>query len=168
MKRKPAYEAEGAGCPNHFESKRFIKALAAELDWSEALASTVLQRVLDRVRTIFPDTDLVRLPTLVRAIYFEGWKPFQASSDDDGPARLMAQIEGAFDEVPVHERCAVLAVLFRLLDHHAERVPSRWQKAGEVCQQAAGEPSLYPPLHPNPWQVASQRVTGAELPRKIE
>lgn len=101
----------------------WIKELEAELDWEDprrthqALRST-LHALRDRL-TVNEAAELgAQLPTIVRGVFYEGWRPAGKPLKERHREQFLAHIEEAFRADFVVEPERVARAVFRLLSRH--------------------------------------------------
>lgn len=101
----------------------WIKELEAELGWDDprrthqALRST-LHALRDRL-TINEAAELgAQLPTIVRGVFYEGWRPAGKPLKERHREQFLAHIEEAFRADFAVEPERVARAVFRLLSHH--------------------------------------------------
>jgi uncharacterized protein (DUF2267 family) len=101
----------------------WIKEVETELGWEDArrahgaLRST-LHALRDRL-TVSEAAELgAQLPTLIRGIYFEGWRPAGKPLKERHRKEFLAHIEQAFRSDFAVEPERVARAVFRVLSHH--------------------------------------------------
>jgi uncharacterized protein (DUF2267 family) len=103
------------------QAQQWVNELARDLDWNEQSAHRFLKAVLHALRDwLLPEemADLsAQLPTLIRGIYFEGWKPAESTWERKKRDFVICVRNEFGYELEVDFDKAIGAV-FRLLDRH--------------------------------------------------
>jgi uncharacterized protein (DUF2267 family) len=102
------------------QARQWVNELAEDLNWDVRRAYHLLRSVLQALRDWLSPEEMAdlsaQLPTLVRGIYFEGWKPSETVWERRKDAFIL-RIECDFSHNLENPDAAVAAV-FRLLDRH--------------------------------------------------
>lgn len=108
----------------------WLDELAATLDWDREQAYRALHIVLPLIRRNLPAgeaADLAaQLPLLVRALYFEGWRPAKEPVRDRDGDQFISEIAAGFSNTPGASPSQIAAEVFALLSRHVSR--------GEIVQ----------------------------------
>lgn len=112
------------------QAQQWVNELADDLNWDERRAYHLLRCVLHTLRDWLPQEEMVdlsaQLPSLIRGIYFEGWKPLETPVRDRKKADFLSRVRDAFSDDLLNDPDAAVAAVFRLLDRHISR--------GEIVQ----------------------------------
>lgn len=104
------------------QAQQWVNELADDLDWDERRAYHLLRCVLQALRDWLPQEEMVdlsaQLPSLIRGIYFEGWKPRETPVWDRKKAEFIGRVQDAFRDDLLNDPDAAVAAVFRLLDRH--------------------------------------------------
>lgn len=104
------------------QAQQWVNELADDLDWDERRAYHLLRCVLQALRDWLPQEEMVdlsaQLPSLIRGIYFEGWKPHETPVWDRKKADFIGRVQDAFRDDLLNDPDAAVAAVFRLLDRH--------------------------------------------------
>jgi uncharacterized protein (DUF2267 family) len=98
----------------------WINAVDARLGWdNKPRAYRLLRAVLHAVRdwlNVNEATDLgAQLPTLLRGVYYEGWRPAATPVKERSKAAFLARIERGFRSDPLDETGEAVAAVFDVL-----------------------------------------------------
>lgn len=112
------------------QAQQWVNELAEDLDWEERRAYRLLRCVLHAVRDWLPHQEMVdlsaQLPSLIRGIYFEGWKPLDTPVADRKKEDFIARVQDSFSDDRLNDPDAAVRAVFRLLHRHVSR--------GEIVQ----------------------------------
>jgi uncharacterized protein (DUF2267 family) len=121
------------------QAQQWVNELAEDLQWSDRRRAYLLLRsVLHAVRDWLPQQEMAdlsaQLPTLIRGIYFEGWKPLASPVADRNKDAFIRRIQRAFTDELLNDPDAAVSAVFRLLQRHVsggevEDVRSSMRKA---------------------------------------
>jgi len=104
------------------QAQQWVNELADDLNWDERRAYHLLRCVLQTLRDWLPQEEMVdlsaQLPSLIRGIYFEGWKPLETPVRDRKKADFIGRVQDAFSDDLMNDPDAAVAAVFRLLDRH--------------------------------------------------
>ncbi len=104
------------------QAQQWVNELADDLNWDERRAYHLLRCVLQTLRDWLPQEEMVdlsaQLPSLIRGIYFEGWKPLETPVRDRKKADFIDRVQDAFSDDLMNDPDAAVAAVFRLLDRH--------------------------------------------------
>jgi uncharacterized protein (DUF2267 family) len=101
----------------------WLNETVAQLDWTDSQrAFTALRAVLHALRDRLPIAEIVQLgaqlPTFLRGVYYEGWKPTHTPLKDRRTETFLNQIQHAFHPAaPVDANHVARAVIRVLLKH---------------------------------------------------
>lgn len=122
------------------QAQQWVNELAEDLDWDERRAYHLLRCVLHALRDWLPQEEMVdlsaQLPSLIRGIYFEGWKPRETPVGDRKKADFINRVQDAFSNDLLNDPDAAVRAVFRLLHRHVSH--------GEIAQI---KHSMKKPLH---------------------
>ena len=129
----------------------WINELDASLKWENKHRSyRLLRTVLQALRDWLPVNEAVhlgaQLPTLLRGVYYEHWRPAAAPAKERSKADFMARIDHAFRTDPVMLTPEAVAAVFGLLSKKIE--------AGEIDDVRHALPADLRALWPLPSQAA--------------
>ncbi|MGN6469573.1 MAG: DUF2267 domain-containing protein, partial [Rhizobiaceae bacterium] len=103
-------------------AQQWVNELADDLDWTDRRAYLLLRSVLHALRDWLPQEEMVdlsaQLPALIRAIYFEGWKPVETPVWNRKKDDFIARIQEAFSDDLLNDPEEAVAAVFRLLGRH--------------------------------------------------
>ncbi|RUV55027.1 MULTISPECIES: DUF2267 domain-containing protein [unclassified Mesorhizobium] len=104
------------------QAQQWVNELAQDLDWSEQNAYRFLKSVLHTLRDWLSPEEMAdlsaQLPTLIRGIYFEGWKPSDEPMWERKKIDFLICVRNSYGyELDVDIVKAIKAV-FKLLDRH--------------------------------------------------
>ena len=103
------------------QAQQWVNELAQELSWSEQNAYRFLKSVLHTLRDWLPleeMTDLsAQLPTLIRGIYFEGWRP-GTSVLERKKRDFVICVRNSFGYEPDIDIDKAIKAVFKVLDRH--------------------------------------------------
>lgn len=104
------------------QAQHWVNELAGNLNWDERRSYRLLRCVLQALRDWLPQQETAdlsaQLPTLIRGIYFEGWKPLETPVSDRSKDEFIARIQGAFSDDLLNDPEQAVTAVFRLLDRH--------------------------------------------------
>lgn len=94
----------------------WINELADALNWDSARSYRLLRAVLHALRDFLPVNEsanlAAQLPTLIRGVYYEQWRPNLLTAKERNCRRFIAQINDQFQSDPIEDvRSAIGAVL---------------------------------------------------------
>jgi uncharacterized protein (DUF2267 family) len=103
------------------QAQQWVNELAQDMGWSEQNAHRLLKSVLHTLRDWLTPEEMAdlsaQLPTLLRGIYFEGWKP-------DTPMRerkkrdFVICVRNSFGYEPDVDIDQAIKAVFKVLDRH--------------------------------------------------
>ena len=104
------------------QAQQWVNELAEDLDWDERRAYHLLRCVLHALRDWLPQEEMIdlsaQLPSLIRGIYFEGWKPLETPAKDRKKADFISRVQDAFSDDLLNDPDAAVRAAFRLLHRH--------------------------------------------------
>ena len=104
------------------QAQQWVNELADDLEWTDRRAYHLLRSVLHALRDWLPQEEMVdlaaQLPTMIRGIYFEGWKPLEAPVWKRRKEDFIARIQEAFSDELLNDPDEAVAAVFSLLDRH--------------------------------------------------
>lgn len=106
------------------QAQQWVNELSGELGWSERRAHRLLRSVLHTLRDWLTEAEMAdlsaQLPTLVRGIYFEGWKPLDAPARARRKVDFIERIQRDMSNDPLDDPDRAIAAVFQLLDRHLD------------------------------------------------
>lgn len=105
------------------DANSWLNAIMDELDWDDKHRAYILLRsalhiLRDRLQPNESAHLAAQLPTLIRGIYYEGYRPAQMTSKIRRKDEFIAAVESAFGDDPNEDgEAAVSAALNVLADH---------------------------------------------------
>ncbi len=112
------------------KAQHWVNEVAGELDWDVPRTYRLLRAVLHALRDWLPPEEMsdlaAQLPTLIRGVFFEGWRPLNGLGRDRRKDDFIIAVrrEFGFEEEVDFDRA--IGAVFRLLERHIS--------AGEVDQ----------------------------------
>lgn len=104
------------------QAQQWVNELAKDLDWSEQSAYRFMKSVLHTLRDWLSPEEMAdlsaQLPTLVRGIYFEGWKPSDAPVSERKKRDFVISVRNSFGYEPDVDIDTAIKAVFKLLDRH--------------------------------------------------
>jgi len=104
------------------QAQQWVNELADDLNWDERRAYHLLRCVLQTLRDWLPQEEMIdlsaQLPSLIRGIYFEGWKPLETPVEDRKKADFISRVQDAFSDDLLNDPDAAVRAAFRLLHRH--------------------------------------------------
>ncbi len=101
-------------------AQQWVNELAEDLNWDERRAHHLLRSTLHAIRDWLSPEEMAdlsaQLPTLVRGIYFEGWRPHAAPAAKRSREDFIERIRLDFGDDRLNDPAAAIAAVFRLLD----------------------------------------------------
>lgn len=103
------------------QAQQWVNELSRDLGWNEPNAYRLLKSVLHTVRDWLSPEEMAdlsaQLPTLIRGIYFEGWKPdtptWERTKHD-----FVISVRNGFGYEPDVDIDQAITAVFKVLDHH--------------------------------------------------
>lgn len=138
------------------QTQVWLKELRDNADLAdEATALSVLRAVLHQLRDRLSVEEAVdfaaQLPTLVRGIYYEGWRPARSPQKVRSKQKFLDQVTLKLLPHPIPPESAVRDVL-ALISHHCD--------PGEIGDVIGQLPSELQELWPTTARTFKQRVSG--------
>lgn len=103
------------------QAQRWVNDLAKDLDWNEQSAYRLLKAVLQTLRDWLSPAEMAdlsaQLPTLVRGIYFEGWKS-EVLPGERKKRDFIIGVRSRFGYEPEVDIEKAVKAVFKLLDQH--------------------------------------------------
>ncbi|SDA61939.1 DUF2267 domain-containing protein [Mesorhizobium qingshengii] len=113
------------------QAQQWVNELAEDLGWSEQNAYRFLKSVLHTLRDWLSPEEMAdlsaQLPTLIRGIYFEGWKP-DAPAWERKKSDFVICVRNSFGYEPDVDVDQAIKAVFKILDRnisHGEIVQVR-------------------------------------------
>ena len=137
------------------QTQEWLKELRDNADLAdEATASSVLRAVLHQLRdrlSVEEAVDLAaQLPTIVRGIYFEGWRPARTPQKVRSKQKFLDQVTLKLLPHPIPAEAAVRDV-FALISHHCD--------PGEIGDVIGQMPAEIQELWPKTARTFKQRTS---------
>jgi uncharacterized protein (DUF2267 family) len=104
------------------QAQQWFNELSDDLDWTDRRAYHLLRSVLHALRDWLPQQEMIdlasHLPTLIRGIFFDGWRPLATPVAGRKKELFIARIQDDFSDGILNDPNAAVAAVFRLLDRH--------------------------------------------------
>ncbi|RVC61951.1 DUF2267 domain-containing protein [Mesorhizobium sp.] len=104
------------------QAQQWVSELARDLGWNERNAYRFLKSVLHTLRDWLSPEEMAdlsaQLPTLIRGVYFEGWKPSDAPVSERKKRDFVISVRDSFGYEPGVDIDTAIKAVFKLLDRH--------------------------------------------------
>jgi uncharacterized protein (DUF2267 family) len=107
------------------QAQHWVNELSEELGWSERRAYRLLRTVLHALRDGLGKEEMAdlaaQLPTMMRGVFFEGWRPGSADEPPRRKEMFVERVQRELANEPLEDPEMAIAAVFRLLDRHVDQ-----------------------------------------------
>jgi uncharacterized protein (DUF2267 family) len=104
------------------QAQQWVNELTQDLGWNEQNTYRLLKSVLHTLRDWLSPEEMAdlsaQLPTLIRGIYFEGWKPDTPMWERKKKSDFVICVRNSFGYEPDVDIDQAIKAVFRVLDRH--------------------------------------------------